>query len=851
MTKIKSYSPKFSKEKPLKVITKDKISDKFAELKKVMDKNGHIKMKLNEKVMIPRVALDLYKYPESSFRELYANSCRACRIAKTLGSENPYIKISLNTKTRKLIVHDVNSQGITQKVFAQILIRLGDSTNFDPTEIGQNGMGIASYGLLGETMKLETKCIETDDCYAMLGKSNDMGFDFLDETPNLENTGTRISITLKPKTNYSKLVRTLKTLASVSGVKTHFELECGKGLEIADLKSGLHTLPQTTYKDIFKSTIENDRSTSYLTSSLVNKDIEVHLSVGVDQSGSLTNTRKKEVYVINNPIECLLDEDDHDEYKETLEDDDDDDDDNNYLTNDDDDENEDVIDDSDIEKPEIEKEIYKRGRIDEIRFESVVINLKNERDEGFKPKPDRERLTTDAEEKIRKIVIDLYNQTLRKVKPCKELKEWFDHEHKYFISSTHSDVLELLDKRSKEINQFLNITIHELDPESPTKKKFKSKKLKEVLSQDDSKLFYLWNKDKRVTNLLDANYEDHFLCYLQSDKTTVTDENIKILHDFGFKEGKQYLKDHKIKAKRTLGVSQKTVGDLTLHYASYGDQTRRLNVNEESFNELVKAKHIVRVEPFDDYREFLKDFSNKNFYLTISKKDIEYLPTITDIEKEISNVEYLTNHGKLTYEQIRDLKIKDKKTIKFKNEFDISYYRFLDTLPKNTVFVFDDSEVDTAISKKVSIGYRTRKQYDINQINLLKLGLVLTFHGITFTGNSKDDMEQYYKTSVDKLAKSIKLQHSVSDYDFESVLDYENFLLIVKQVDEKLKDKTLRKMFENTLEVGRRRRRTKEYDYVEFCNEVIELQTRLGSVAKPILANPVGSINRPKPQYLE
>ena len=53
----------------------------------------------------------------------------------------------------------------------------------------------------------------------------------------------------------------------------------------------------------------------------------------------------------------------------------------------------------------------------------------------FPAMQDRERLDPRAEKKLREIIVQLYNDALKTIKPCHTLQEWFDHEHKYFISS--------------------------------------------------------------------------------------------------------------------------------------------------------------------------------------------------------------------------------------------------------------------------------------------------------------------------------------------------------------------------------------------------------------------------------
>ena len=113
------------------------------------------KMKLNSEVMLPIFATNLYTYAVSAFRELVANAMRSCRLAESQGLvESGEIKITVNSD-RMLIIED-NGIGITEDVFKESVVVLGNSTNFDRKEAGQFGMGTGGYPLLSGILYIDT-----------------------------------------------------------------------------------------------------------------------------------------------------------------------------------------------------------------------------------------------------------------------------------------------------------------------------------------------------------------------------------------------------------------------------------------------------------------------------------------------------------------------------------------------------------------------------------------------------------------------------------------------------------------------------------------------------------------------
>jgi len=751
---VEKYTPTIRKEKVLDI----QGTEYDSKLDSIMDEKGFIKTRLNEEVIIQAVSHKLYKEPESGLRELYNNEAyHGCLVAsKKHNVKNPYIKVSLNTETRKLIIQGFNSLGITEDVFTEILTELGTSGNLDRKKTGKFGMGFASYTKLSDIMILETQCIN-GDCYAVMAKGG-LGFQKLPK-PKLENTGTRLTLTLRKEVDPTKLVTMLTDLALTSGIKTYFELESQKGVN--EFKTGLHTLEQQNYQKIFDDLNHRD-DYSYLKSSFVNDDVEVHLSVGIDNDGQLRNDRVKKFYLCNSPIEVLLDGDDTN---------------SNYYNTDEDEEPE------KYKIAEQENQNYKKTRIDEIEFTSLVVNMKDE--DIFEPMQDRERTTKNADEKIRKIVVDLFNETLKKIKPCEDLKSWFNHEHKYFISSSEAEIVQILDNKSKTVQKFLNTQVMEYVKDGRIK--YDEKYLKDII-EDAKNYFYINKKDKRVVNLLEEHVQDHFLVMVHPDKKSfdghpeLYNDTIKTLSYFNFKEAKQYCKDNNFKATRYVGdKEEKTSLDVVLHYTdknsgygyynsnSLGEFTKTYTIDTPQFNEIKDS--IIRVAPFSSYRDVLKQFDT-DFYLASDNKKLEEIQTVDDIELELSEkfTKWESNHGSISLEDI--LKHKD---------VSLNYEIFEDTDENSTKGL-----TDVPNSSLYIIG---------GSGSLFKLALVLIKNGINYKVE-KGDLYEHYKPRVIKLQKSLQLiANSIDEDSFNDIFEFEKYLIKIRDFEIKVQDPLLRKLF--------------------------------------------------------
>lgn len=782
---VEKYHPVIREEKGLN------LSKKFGseKLNSMVDKNGIIKTKLNEEVIIQAVSHKLYKDPESALRELYNNEAyHGCLVAQTKHNTKPYIKVSLNTTDRKLIIQGFNSLGITEEVFAEILLELGTSGNLDRTKTGKFGMGFASYTKLSDIMILETNCIN-GDCYTLMAKGG-LGFDPNLPKPKLEKTGTRLTLTLRENVDYEKLVTMLTNLAKTSGIKTYFELQTPK--KINEFESGLHILPQKSYKEIFEehNNGEKDRF-SYLKSSFVNDQIEVHLSIAVHRDGSFTNNRNKEFYLCNSPIEVTLDEGD------------------NYRATNDLDEDEDQ---EAYKKAQEEQKKYKNSRIDDIEFETLIVNMKDE--DTFEPMQDRERTTTEAEIKIRKIVLDLYYETLKKIKPCEDLKSWFNHEHKYFILSDEAEIVKSLDDKSKTVQKLLNTEVFKY--EINERLKYDGVDLSDIIP-DKEHYFYVLKKDKRVQDLIFENFDSSYMVMVNPDKDIFENnkvrfnDTIKTLKYFGFKDAKQTCKDNNLKQKRSISIDgeEKTVknnDEIVLHYSGTISNQYGYNYNRTTFCELTRTEiigsddfnkikdQIIRVSPFAKYRDVLKQIKT-DFDLISDKKGLEDINSIESIEKHFRDTFFKveTNKGLLSLDQI----LKHKTiTVNF-DAFDNSDEDTLRGLPE-----IDKKELYICTNKDI----------------VFKLALIFIKNGIDYHIEN-ENLDHYYKPKVVRLAKTLKLiNEDLESRNSLSVYDFERYLFTVRDVEIKVQDEKLRKLFKLS---------HTEENFEEIKKDILELNENL------------------------
>lgn len=217
--KEKYYKPEIQNAPELNIPDEDTKDSPI----KSLEVGKKIKVKLDSDVIIQRVSHDLYSSWTSGLRELYNNEARACRTTKRDYPEsNPEIHVKINPHERQLVIHGVDSQGITSEIFENVLGVLGVSSNHDGSEIGQYGMGFASYTTLFESMIVETFARETNEKWSVLA---DAGVEFkVLPQPKIKNYGTRLTGTFSERIDVDEMIDEIKTLSMFANVITFVEL---------------------------------------------------------------------------------------------------------------------------------------------------------------------------------------------------------------------------------------------------------------------------------------------------------------------------------------------------------------------------------------------------------------------------------------------------------------------------------------------------------------------------------------------------------------------------------------------------------------------------------------------------
>jgi len=201
--------------------------------------------KLNEKVIIQRIAKDLYKNASSGLRELYMNSVRACRDTIKLSLENysPRITVTINEENRTLIIED-NGIGITEQMYQQVLRELGTSSNLDGKEIGQFGMGFASYMTLSSVVIIDTMSVNGAS-FKRIAKDG-QSFQRLGNADRKVH-GTTLSMTCYSEVDFNVLIPRFYDIARYSGIPTFLMLD---GFEyVTDNTSGINEIEQCKFND--------------------------------------------------------------------------------------------------------------------------------------------------------------------------------------------------------------------------------------------------------------------------------------------------------------------------------------------------------------------------------------------------------------------------------------------------------------------------------------------------------------------------------------------------------------------------------------------------------------------------
>ncbi len=156
------------------------------------------------------IGKDLYKNDLTAIREVLQNAIDSCRYKLSLGTSNYSPTVSVNMENDSIVIVD-NGLGMDEFIIENFFGRLGSSfykeeevkSNYDA--IGQFGVGVFSYFLLGKYIDIETKTSKSSTLKFRIDKDPKSYFHFYNETFRTE-PGTTITLHLNEdvKNRYSK-----------------------------------------------------------------------------------------------------------------------------------------------------------------------------------------------------------------------------------------------------------------------------------------------------------------------------------------------------------------------------------------------------------------------------------------------------------------------------------------------------------------------------------------------------------------------------------------------------------------------------------------------------------------------
>lgn len=187
------------------------------------DKFSVIQVRLKEEAVIRYMSHDIYSNWSSGVRELFANELTAARTAAKFGAQ-PRIEITLNPKTRELTIEGVDSLGITQEVFTDVLLYYGRSGNLTGTEVGQFGFGFKAYLNLGENIRVETFARQTNERYGVIGQEGAQFILIPEKEITIKEYGTKVSLTLRSKIDLKELVQTIEEVCRFADIDTYLTI---------------------------------------------------------------------------------------------------------------------------------------------------------------------------------------------------------------------------------------------------------------------------------------------------------------------------------------------------------------------------------------------------------------------------------------------------------------------------------------------------------------------------------------------------------------------------------------------------------------------------------------------------
>lgn len=595
---IRIYRPTITEENPL-ALGREELS--YAPKLLEASQDGLIKVKLEEDVIIQRVSHDLYANAESGFRELYNNEARACRISAKQFGASPRIEITLVPSQRKLVIHGIDSLGISQEKFLELYRYLGRTDNWEGDEVGMWGLGKASYSTLSDIMVLETFSREDGTKYAVLGK-NGIGYNLLPAPQDLNEYGTRITITLRQDIRIESLLPYIARCAKFPGIETHLNLsEDFEGPYYGDeeppKKAGRYRLGPEKYEEYLKGIVEKKKYyyeaiARYIPVDIDDDEFSLHAAIvlkkdGTEDLGVVSSGRYvSQTYLLGTPIGS-----------------------------------------SSISLP----------------FCAWLLNIKDER--KYRPTTDRERLSEKAEELMMerlkpRVVESLSFLEARSVGEYLALSPDYqavlrDHEELKLERYLSAECIDLCD--------FVNVRVK-------TRGSGDTLSIADLLKRSTD-LFYLPSLNENKVSLVKDKLPGAVVFKLRrrSDEDTVLD--LMLRH--GVRLADEFISEQKLKIQK----KQKTVGEVVVHEAGTGSYSwgrfECVRKHTERENSEALDDRTVRV-PRGKMSQYLPILSTirTNYRITVDRPWLVTGITVDDFVRRFASKKVFTSIGPLSFEEV-------------------------------------------------------------------------------------------------------------------------------------------------------------------------------------------------------
>lgn len=288
MKKIKTFSLDHGKKYP----TDDKAIDSVMEV----SEEWEAPTISSNSSFYTNIASRIYKDFNSGIRELYNNEARACRTARREYGARPRIEIKIDFEERKLTIHGVDSLGISEEIFKQVIKQIGESGNISGKEVGMFGMGFVSYQMLTDLMILYTwtrEETESESDYMTVFCKEDLKTKrVVEKQPSLDTFGTKLEMILKDEVVMTEIIETFKGCSKFSTVPTTIEIINSDNEDLPDQRLELEQYKNT--KEWFSL---NNRVREY-----------THEGAGIleiQKFDSKTDKQMKSIFVRNRPIDFI------------------------------------------------------------------------------------------------------------------------------------------------------------------------------------------------------------------------------------------------------------------------------------------------------------------------------------------------------------------------------------------------------------------------------------------------------------------------------------------------------------------------------------------------------------------